>query len=186
MKDVSDLGSASRPLLSDEYRRLNKELHQRDHTYGTTGRKYAELVRTFAREYKARHILDYGCGKRDLWRSLHAEFDVRNFDPAIPGLDGPPEPADLVACVDVLEHVEPDYLHNVLADLRRVTLTAAFLTIAMRPASKHLPDGTNCHRIVEGSAWWIGQLEQHLYVVRNYMPDKNCLHVVLEPKAHRS
>ncbi len=175
-----------RPLLSEEYRHLNKELHEREPTYGTTARRYVDLVRSLAREFKARHILDYGCGKRDLWTGLHKEFNVRNFDPALPGLDSPPEPADLVACIDVLEHVEPEYLDNVLADLARVTISAAFLTIATRPAGKHLADGTNCHRIVQVADWWSSRLKPYFGIARTHAPDHNSLHFVLQPKCEES
>jgi hypothetical protein len=153
-------------LLSDAYRELNAELHRRDPNYGTTGRQHVETIRTLAKKYKARHILDYGCGKRDLWHALHDEFDVRNFDPTIQGLDAPPEPADFVACIDVLEHVEPDFLESVLADLARLTLDVSYITIATQPSLKHLADGTNCHRIVEAPTWWIRHLERHFCVTK--------------------
>ena len=78
--------------------------------YGTTGRRYVDVVWRLARRFRAQSILDYGCGKQDLWSALNSEFDVRNFDPAISGLDGRPQPADFVACIDVLEHLEPEYL----------------------------------------------------------------------------
>lgn len=129
------------PLLSDEYRELNAELHRREPTYGTTGRRYVDLVRGLARKFNARHVLDYGCGKCDLSAALQSEFEIRNFDPALPGLDARPDPADVVACIDVLEHVEPEYLDNVLTDLKRLTLRAALFTIATRPALKLLADG---------------------------------------------
>ena len=152
------------PLLSDEYRKLNAELHQREPTYGTTGRRYVDIIRSLVRKHNARHILDYGCGKCDLWQALHKEIEVRNFDPALPGLDARPEPADVVACIDVLEHVEPEYLDNVLTDLARATLRAALITIATRPALKLLADGTNPHRILEDSRWWVSRLEQYFQV----------------------
>lgn len=153
-------------LLSDYYRQLNSDLHRRDPNYGTTGRRYVEAVRGLAVRYSARTILDYGCGKRDLWNALARDFDVRNFDPAIPEFASPPEPADFVACIDVLEHVEPTFLENVLMDLARVTIKLGFFTIASKPSGKHLADGSNCHRIVENSRWWHDTLNQHFLVVR--------------------
>ena len=157
--DSRDISMANDPeyrpaesvLLTEGYRQLNSELHRRDPHYGTTGRRYVEAIRSLALRHSVRTILDYGCGKRDLWKALYSEFDVRNFDPAIPEFAIPPEPADLVACIDVLEHVEPEFLETVLRDLARVTIKLAFFTIATRPAGKQLADGTNCHRIVESS-----------------------------------
>lgn len=168
------------PTLSESYRKLNAELHEREPMYGTTGRRFVDHVRTLAKEQGARSILDYGCGKRDLWAALKDEFDVRNYDPAIACLDDPPEPADLVACIDVLEHVEPEYLKAVLSDLTRVTRMIAFITIATRPSGKVLADGTNPHRIIENSTWWLNQLALHFRIVKASYVDSG-LEVVLVP-----
>jgi 2-polyprenyl-3-methyl-5-hydroxy-6-metoxy-1,4-benzoquinol methylase len=174
-------------ILSKEYRDLNAELHRRDATYGTTGRRHLDLVRRLAEKYRARQILDYGCGKRDLWHALHHEFDVRNFDPALPEFELPPEPADLVTCIDVLEHVEPEFLDNVLSDLVRVTVKAALLTIATRPALKRLPDGTNCHRLIQPSSWWTNCLKQRFHVASvQSAPSDNGLLLVLESSRYHT
>ncbi len=168
-------------LLSDAYRELNAELHQREPSYGTTGRRYVDVVRSLARKLSARHILDYGCGKCDLWAALKGEIEVRNFDPALPGLDARPDPADVVACIDVLEHVEPEYLESVLADLARVTLKAALFTIATRPALKLLADGTNPHRIIEQSPWWLERLGRYFRVTNvDTSLSGGCLQVIAE------
>lgn len=169
-------------LLSDEYRRLNAELHSREPAYGTTGRRYVEIIRRLAREHDARHVLDYGCGKQNLWKALKDEFEFRNYDPALPGLDAPPDPADLIACIDVLEHVEPDYLEKVISDLARLTLKVAFLTIATRPSGKQLADGTNPHRIIESPKWWGERLEEHFRIVKVEISNsENGLQAILEP-----
>jgi len=169
-------------LMSEEYRRLNAELHERVPSYGTTGRQYVDVIRRLARKHSARHILDYGCGKQDLAAALGREFEVRDFDPALPGLDASPAPADFVACIDVLEHVEPDFLENVLADLARVTLRVALLSIATRPSGKVLADGSNPHRIVERPPWWLARLENYFRLVKvEIPPSDNGLLVVAEP-----
>jgi hypothetical protein len=151
--------------------------------YGTTGRRYVDTLRRLARQYQARHILDYGCGKRDVWSALHDEFDVRNFDPAIPGLDARPEPADLVTCIDVLEHVEMEFLDNVLADLAHLTLKVGFLTIATRPSGKTLSDGANCHRILKGADWWTQRIRDHFHLPKSHIADVKGVEVVVKPKS---
>ena len=174
-------------LLSESYRQLNAELHRRDPNYGTTGRRYVQTIRSLAHQYSARTILDYGCGKCDLSNALSREFVVRNFDPAIPEFASAPEPAELVACIDVLEHVEPDYLENVLADLARVTVKVAFFAIATRPSGKHLADGSNCHRILRNSAWWKQQFERHFQGVSAHDSfDGNSLRVIAVPISRAS
>jgi hypothetical protein len=168
------------PIISDEYRQLNIDLHRLDPTYGTTGRRYVSVLRELAWKYKAAHMLDYGCGKQDLAKALGNDFDVRSFDPAIAGLDAPPAPADLVACIDVLEHVEPEFLDNVLADLVRVTRIAAYFTIATLPSSKHLSDGRNCHRIINDKTWWLKRLEER-FVCTHITSYDSCLQVIAKP-----
>jgi hypothetical protein len=86
---------------------------------------------------------------------------VFSYDPAVEGIDEEPDPADLVVCTDVLEHIEPDCLDDVLADISRCTLKVAMLTVCTVPAAKHLPDGRNAHLIVENSRWWMRKLFHH-------------------------
>ena len=77
---------------------------------------------------------------------------------------GTPNPADIVACTDVLEHIEPECLEDVLADLRQVTKRLGFFTIATRPAKKFLADGRNAHLIQQDAKWWIERLWKHFKI----------------------
>lgn len=108
-------------------------------------------------------VLDFGCGKGSLKARL-GEF-VAEYDPAIPGKDSEPEPADLVVCTDVFEHVEPDYLEAFISRLASLSRKAAFVVIATRPAAKSLPDGRNAHLIVKGDGWWRRKLQKWFVVV---------------------
>jgi hypothetical protein len=143
-------------LITEEYRRLNAQKHETSANYGSYGHNLAKNVAEIARRIGAHTILDYGCGKRTLESALG--YAICNYDPAIPGCDATPAPADLVVCCDVLEHIEPECLENVLDDLRRVTKNTIMLMIDIKPAKKHLPDGRNAHLILETSEWWIAKL----------------------------
>lgn len=143
-------------LITPEYVKQNAALHAGGE-YGFTGHRWASHVEQLARAVGARTILDYGCGTGSLGAAI-GDYGVVGYDPAIPGKDAPPSPADVVACVDVLEHVEPDCLAAVLDDLRRVTVKALFLSIPSIPARKTLPDGRNAHLIVEQPKWWLFRL----------------------------
>lgn len=127
---------------------------------------------------QTRDVLDYGCGKRTLESALG--FGINNYDPALEGLDASPAPADIVCCTDVLEHIEPDCLTAVLADLRRVTKRAIFLTIATRPAKKFLADGRNAHLIQKPARWWIERLWDAGFRVRQFIDADLELQVVAE------
>jgi hypothetical protein len=139
-------------LISESYRQLNKLLHESRPDYGTSGQRYAGIVEQLVEKYGTHEVLDYGCGKRTMQAAL--TFAITNYDPCIPGLDSVPEPHDIVTCTDVLEHIEPECLAEVLADIRRCTKRVALLLVATRPAKKTLADGRNAHLIQEPYDWW--------------------------------
>ena len=145
-------------LITDEYAALNRQLHETNESYGVGGHKWAEQVRQFSEIFKARSILDYGAGKRTLEYAL-TDLPVRSYDPAVPEIaDGTLFAADLVVCTDVLEHVEPELLDNVLDDLRALALRGVFLVVATRPAVKFLADGRNAHLIQKPAEWWLEKI----------------------------
>jgi len=59
-----------------------------------------------------------------------------------------------VVCGDVLEHVEPECLDDVLAELRRVTQEVGLFVVHLTAAKKTLPDGRNAHLIQQPADWW--------------------------------
>lgn len=144
-------------LISQEYRALNKDLHESDPHYGTSGAKFAPRIEAIAKTIGAITILDYGCGKQLLGKAL-SHLLIKGYDPALEGLNGVPEPVDFVVCGDVLEHIEPDYLEAVLDDLLRCTLKGIFLTVCCVPALKVLSDGRNAHLIQKPIDWWLPQI----------------------------
>lgn len=145
-------------LISDEYRELNARLHVENPAYGVSSSRWAGQVAQLAQQIGSQDILDYGCGKGLLKQTLG--WPIREYDPAIPGKDAPPQPADLVVCTDVLEHIEPECLEDVLDDLQRLTKKIAFLNVATRPAKKFLADGRNAHLIQEQLPFWLPKFWQ--------------------------
>lgn len=141
---------------SPEYAELQRQFHIARPDYGVSGQRYADNVQVLAQRLNTRDILDYGCGKATLQKSL--PFPIQNYDPFVPEYSKAPVAADLVVCTDVMEHIEPAFVQTVLRDIRQLTKQGAFFQIATRPASKVLPDGRNAHLIVEGSNWWLERL----------------------------
>jgi hypothetical protein len=107
------------------------------------------------------------------------------YDPGIPGKDAAPRPADIVFCTDVLEHIEPDKLLHVLADLARVVKKMGYFTIHTGPAQKTLPDGRNTHLIQEKKQWWKNRLKV-FFTVGSIIEKGHELHCVVGPKAKAS
>lgn len=151
--------------ISEDYRKLNQELHESGKEYGIFGWRHAQDILDLRAEYECETVLDYGCGKGTLKDALASPEWMREYDPAIPGKDAKPETADLVVCTDVLEHIEPELLDNVLADLVRVTRKAALLVIATRESNKRLADGTSPHKIIEDANWWTAKLSEKFLIL---------------------
>ena len=165
-----------RDLISDSYRELNRQLHEQNGKYGvmrdTGDMNEADAVTAsiidVARNNKMKSILDYGCGKgmfKQAASRLAPDLTVTEYDPAIPGKDALPEPADLVLCLDVLEHIEPALLDAVLRHIRSVTIKGALLRPSLVPALKTLQDGRNAHLIVEAPGWWQGKVSRYFNVI---------------------
>jgi hypothetical protein len=150
-------------LISDEYKDLNTQLHEERDDYGRSSGRHAGAILNLCAQYDTQDILDYGCGKAEL--NLYMPFAVKCYDPAISKYEGVPEPADIVVCTDVMEHIEPDCLDDVLDDLVRLTRKVCFMTIATRPAVKTLADGRNAHLIVESTAWWMLRITTRFEVI---------------------
>lgn len=149
--------------LSGEYREQLQKLHAEHDGWGSTAHSKASDI--LAR-LEGNVILDYGCGKGTLKKAmsdLRDDVEVVEYDPGIPGKDSVPDRHyDLVVAVDVMEHIEPDYLEDVLKDIAHHARNGGiWLLIHTRPAGARLPDGRNAHLIQEGLEWWTDKLEPH-------------------------
>jgi hypothetical protein len=166
---MNGLANPAAQLISDEYRRLQQELH-RNPDYGVASVGYAPLVAEILQQVGAREILDYGAGKGRLGQTLRQHVQgpltVHHYDPAIPEWSAPPAPCRFVACIDVLEHIEPQLLDAVLDDLKRVTAGVGVFTVHTGAAVKLLPDGRNAHLIQQPPEWWLPRFMQRFELVQ--------------------
>lgn len=151
-------------LITESYREQNRIMHRFNPMYGNYGGRHVEAVKLLCEKLNSRDVLDYGCGKRAL--ELALGFPIRNYDPAIPGLEQSAEPADIVVCADVLEHIEPNCIDAVMADLKRVVRKTLLVEVSIRPASKTLPDGRNAHLMIFDADWWLNRLGR-LFTIAN-------------------
>jgi hypothetical protein len=143
-------------VITEEYRKLNEQLHENPNYGSQNAHRWKKIIDELTWEYETFSVLDYGCGKGNLSKIM-TKMAVQNYDPAIPEFSATPDPADIVICTDVMEHIEPDCLDDVIDDLKRVTNIALVVNIAMRPAKKVLADGRNAHLIIEDIEWWMGK-----------------------------
>ncbi len=141
-------------LISEGYRKMQQQLHENPN-YGVASVHFAPMVAQVIDAAGAHELLDYGAGKGRLGIALKQYIQrpliIRHYDPAIPEWAAPPQPCGFVACIDVLEHIEP----ALLDDLQRVTAGIGVFTVHTKPAVKVLPDGRNAHLIQQPPAWWL-------------------------------
>jgi 2-polyprenyl-3-methyl-5-hydroxy-6-metoxy-1,4-benzoquinol methylase len=154
-------------LISEAYLREQERLHAAPRGYGGRGNKWAPVVSELLRGYRCRSLLDYGCGQGSLVRTLSNDYrfspevSFREYDPAIPEKSAvPSQPADLVVCTDVLEHIESDRIFSVVRHLSELTSHALFAVISLVPTNKTLSDGRQAHILLRSVEWWTYQFEE--------------------------
>jgi len=151
-------------LITKEYRKLNEQLHTDKPSYGCGGHRWHDTVIELVDNYKTVDVLDYGSGKGTLAKSL--DFVISEYDPCVSAVSYPKRPHDIVICTDVLEHIEPECIDAVIADIAKSTLVVALLVISIRPAKKTLPDGRNAHLIIEDAKWWTDMISDYFVSIR--------------------
>jgi hypothetical protein len=147
-------------LISQEYREEQQRLHETT-VYGTASIAYAPLVSNIVNRMGITHLLDYGCGANtNLAKHLKVEHKLtyQAYDPGVPRFSRDPLPAQMLASIDVLEHIEPDCLDTVLNHMASLAEGVVFLSVDCGPAMKTLSDGRNAHLIQQPMEWWLPKL----------------------------
>ena len=170
-------------LISENYRKEQQRLHEK-YNYGVVGKEFAPMVSTIANSLQIGHLLDYGCGSRlSLVKNLKIDHEctIQTYDPGVPRFAERPFPAEMVACIDVLEHIEPECLDDVLDDLERVTLTIGFFTVHTGPAGKKLSDGRNAHLIQQPMEWWLPKIWER-FDIHTFQATANGFYLIVYAK----
>lgn len=144
--------------ISEAYRAEQKRLHE-DPNYGVASRTYAPIVAAVIKSRGIKEVLDYGAGKQRLKEALGDighDWTYRAFEPAF--ADPEPSHAEMVVCIDVLEHIEPEHLNAVLDELARLTKRVGLFTVHCGPARRVLSDGRNAHLTQKPPQWWLPKL----------------------------
>ena len=146
--------------ISTEYLSEQKRLHE-IYNYGTASIHHAPNVIKILKQNNLKSICDYGAGQMNLKKTLDKNgfknYDYFPYDPVFPEY-GPPKKADLICCIDVMEHVEEEYVDNVLDEIQKITLNLVYFSIAQAPAGKTLSDGRNAHITLKPERWWLTKL----------------------------
>lgn len=163
-------------LISTDYRKEMERLNE-GRIFGSAGNTFAPLINEIIQKAGITHLLDYGCGKmllRNEIKNPPPDFKYQAYDPGVPRLASPPSPAELVVCLDVLEHVEPDCIEDVLDHLEELTEVILFASVCTGPAVKKLSDGRNAHLIQQPLEWWLPKIMDRfdLQTVQMHRPNQ--------------
>ena len=150
-------------LITEEYKKLNAQLHAENKKYGTCGKYYLTDVVGILKDMNSQDVLDYGFGKSTLANNL--PFSIKQYDPCVDQFSDEPSPADLVVCTDVLEHIEPEFLDNVFKHLVLLTKKRCYITANTGEAMKKLPDGRNAHLTIKPHDWWENKIKEYFDVI---------------------
>jgi hypothetical protein len=137
-------------VITEAYKR-ERELKYLDPMSGEEKALHAPMVSEIVNKLQVAELLDYWCGRASLVKSLKVghQLKIQCYDPAMPGFSGEAIPMQMVACVDVLQDVEPECLDSVLDDLQRVTGVVGYFSIRI---------GEEHSKIVQDKAWWLDRI----------------------------
>ena len=165
-------------LITNEYRKLNEQLHNRNRNYGTSGYLYAEEILNLCKRINSYDILDYGCGKNTLANTL--PFIIKKYDPAIRSFHEDPISADIVVCTDVMEHIEPDLLTNVLQHIKSKSNKLVYFAISTAKAAKTLDDGRNAHISLYDHIDWFKKISE-IFTILDFKKSGELIVIIAAP-----
>ncbi len=179
----------SRENPSERYREIlayYKNLHEEGDVINNISAKetfdgrslipHVNHIRSLCLNNSSKTLLDYGSGKAMGYDVATAELpdgtvvkgiksiwnidNITFYDPGYaPYSTLPDGKFDAVISTDVLEHIPEEDIPWVLAEMFAYARQFLFCTIALYPAEKILPDGTNAHITLKDAGWWANQLE---------------------------
>jgi hypothetical protein len=149
-------------LLSEQYRKVLEHEHARSE-WGLTGWVHAPHVHKIMAQESLTTLLDYGSGQGKLghWFAENApNIDLHQYEPGIPKRAAMPKSAEIVACIDVMEHIEPDCVIAVLDHIQSLAQHRVYFNISTSLAGRILNDGRNAHLTIHPHAWWTALLKE--------------------------
>jgi hypothetical protein len=151
---------------SSKYQSMLIDMHKK-RPWGGAVDGSIERINTYARLSEVKSILDYGSGYGAFKDKIEATYtdvvySIHEYEPGQPELAGDPPICDASICIDVMEHIEPKLVDNVIEHIHNKTNKWTFQKICLRAATGNFP-GTkqNLHLIVMPAAWWVKKLSPY-------------------------
>jgi len=139
--------------INENMIKLLNKMHLNDNIFpGSSLIRHIPHIDKFIRQYNIKSMLDYGCGKA---KHHPPQWNAALYDPGYPPFsEKPTGKYEMVISTDVLEHVEEEYVEEVLTEIFNYATKFVYLNISTRKAGKNLPDGRNAHVTVKPKSWW--------------------------------
>jgi len=153
--------------------RLAKEyvwVHENSTTMsGRTTVKNKDKIKEVIDRVNPVNVLDFGCGKG--WQytrqNVHEYWGIPKptlYDPYVAKYNKMASYRnnyfDMVLCVDVMEHILPNEVDNVLHSVFFLG-NFVYFHIDTKPAIKSFSCGTNFHTSLHSEDWWIDKLNEY-------------------------
>jgi hypothetical protein len=99
------------------------------------------------------------------------------YDPGYPPLATlPDEVFDGVICTDVMEHIPEEDMDWVIDELLGYARQFLYACVALYPANKLLPDGSNAHVTLRAPKWWVEVFDRRRKAMLARSPDGKAPH----------
>jgi SAM-dependent methyltransferase len=148
-------------------------LKERPH-YGSSnhGDGAISIVREWLKSIDQPVVADFGCGNNNFLQTICIKKGIGiDFVNPVADLIEPmhnvsieTDTVDIVTSFDALEHILPEEVEDVLAEMARVAKPEGkFVFSISHVASRITSLGENLHPTVETREWWIDKIGEHAY-----------------------
>lgn len=155
--------------MINNYAKSYRAMHQANAKVfsGHLDPEFADHIARLVRETDAATLLDWGSGKgyQYLADRVHERWGgilPTCYDVGVVQLTRRPTGTfDGVICTDVLEHIRPDDVNDVIAELVGYARRFLYVNVCCRESGRTFPDGENVHLTVRPPDWWRRRFRRH-------------------------
>lgn len=153
-------------------------------------------ILSIIQHFKSKSLLDYGSGKATIYERKAFPIGkgtkmgtlkeywgldrVQFYDPGYePYAALPSESFDGVISTDVMEHIPEEDVDWIADELLGYARQFVYACVALYPAQKLLPDGSNAHVTLKEPVWWAERFDRRRKAMQARAPDGKAPHFYL-------
>lgn len=155
-------------MITENYKKQLSNIHKKSN-WGANSRLSSPKVHNIPeliKRYNIETLIDFGCGQGGVHKYLEKKYNLKDaagYDPCVKTYEVLPQGVfDMLISLDVLEHIEPDFIDDTLKLINNKFKKISFLNIHTSKAKLILPDGRNAHLIQEQPEWWKEKISQFI------------------------